>query len=73
MFKLSNSYIMSITMINSREGSKPSVSLIIKNIRVLHNYLIPFLNEMEFLSKKGLDFSDFKVICSAVYNGITKI
>jgi hypothetical protein len=28
---------------------------------------------MVFLSKKGLDFNDFKIICKAVYNGIHRI
>jgi len=73
MFKLRNSSIISITKSNSKENSKASVSLIIKNIRVLHNYLIPFFSEMEFLSKKGLDFADFKFICIAIYNGIHRI
>jgi len=31
---------------------------------------LPFLEEMAFLSKKGLDFNDFKLICLAVYNGV---
>ena len=73
IFKLNNSSTISITMVNSREKSKPSVSLIIKNIRVIHNYLIPFLNELEFLSKKGLDFNDFKIISIAIYNGLHRI
>jgi hypothetical protein len=73
LFKLRNSSIISITKNNARENSKASVSLIIKNIRVLHNYLIPFFNEMEFLSKKGLDFADFQIICIALYNGIHRI
>ena len=73
MFKLINSSIISITKSNSKENSKASASLIIKNIRVLHNYLIPFFSEMEFLSKKGLDFADFKFICTAIYNGIHRI
>lgn len=73
MFKLKNSSIISITKSNSKENSKASASLIIKNIRVLHNYLIPFFSEMEFLSKKGLDFADFKFICTAIYNGIHRI
>jgi hypothetical protein len=72
-YKLINSSIISILQVDSRERGKPSVSLVIQNLRVLHNYLIPFLGDMEFLSKKGLDFSDFKVICYAIYNGIHRI
>jgi hypothetical protein len=41
----------------------------IKNIHVLNNYLIPFLSEEEFMTKKGTDFLDFKLICNIVYNG----
>ncbi len=73
MFKLSNSSIMSIIKSNTREKSKPSVLLVIKNIKVLHNYLIPFFNEMGFLSKKGLDFVDFRIITNAIYNGAHRI
>jgi hypothetical protein len=43
--------------------------LLIKDIHILHNYFIPFLNKMEFLTKKGKDFNDFQIICRAVYNG----
>jgi hypothetical protein len=73
IFKLSNSSIMSIIKSNTREKSKPSVLLVIKNIKVLHNYLIPFFNEMGFLSKKGLDFVDFRIITNAIYNGAHRI
>lgn len=74
-FKLSKSSIISITMKNARANSKPSVSLIIKNLKVIHNYLIPFFTETEFLflSKKGVDFVDFKLICMSVYKGIHRI
>ena len=60
-------------MLKARNNSKASVSLTIKNIRILNNYFIPFLEEMVFLSKKGLDFNDFKIICKAIYNGVHRI
>jgi hypothetical protein len=41
----------------------------LKNIYVLNNYLIPFLDECEFITKKGKDFNDFKIICNTVYKG----
>lgn len=52
--------------------SKPTVTFDIRDIRILHNYFIPYLNKLDFLSKKSLDFSDFKIICKAVYNGVHK-
>lgn len=41
----------------------------VKNTNVLINYLIPYLDKMTFISKKGLDYKDFKLICKAIYNG----
>lgn len=69
LYKLKNTSNILVTL-NKARNNKGSVSLIIKNIRILNNYLIPFLEEMVFLSKKGLDFNDFKLICLAVYNGV---
>lgn len=72
--KLDNSSIIIITHVPSRKsGSLPSVSLAIKNIRVLNNYLIPFFDNLVFLSKKGQDFIDFSIICHAIYNGIHRV
>ena len=33
---------------------------------------MPFLDDMTFLTKKGKDFKDFKIICKVVYNGAYK-
>ena len=41
----------------------------IKNLHFLNNYLIPFFENVEFLTKKGKDFNDFKIICKAIYDG----
>lgn len=57
LFKLKSSSIMSINKQKPRLG-KPTVIFLIKNIFVLNNYLIPFLDSMEFISKKGFDFQD---------------
>jgi len=73
LYKLKNSSNILVTMLKARNNSKASVSLTIKNIRILNNYFIPFLEEMVFLSKKGLDFNDFKIICKAIYNGVHRI
>nr|AZL93776.1 LAGLIDADG homing endonuclease [Endoconidiophora resinifera] len=72
LFKLKSSSIISINKQKARLG-KPTVILSIKNIFVLNNYLIPLLDSMEFISKKGCDFKDFKVICGAVYRGTHKL
>ena len=53
-------------------NSKPTVCLEIRNINVLHNYFIPFLTNLSFLTKKGLDFADFTLICKALYAGAHK-
>jgi hypothetical protein len=39
----------------------------------LNNYFIPYFDDVVFLSKKGLDFLDFKIISGAVYKGLHKI
>lgn len=69
LYKLKNSSIIAVTTVKPRKNSKSSVSLIIKNVRVLNNYLVPFLEDMIFLTKKGKDFQDFKTICRVVHNG----
>lgn len=56
----------------NEQKEKPSVIFIVKNIRVLNNYLVPYFNTMVFNSKKGEDFLDWKLICEAVYKGSHK-
>jgi len=73
MFKLKRSKIIALNNISAREKGKASILLVIKNIKVLNNYLIPYLKDMKFITKKGLDFSDFIVICRAVYNGSHRV
>lgn len=68
-FKIENT---AINTQKARNNSKGSVLFIIKDIRILHNYFVPFLTEKVFLSKKGLDFLDFKLICQLVYYGVHK-
>ena len=41
----------------------------ITNTNVIVNYFIPFLNAMSFITKKRLDFNDFKIMSTAIYNG----
>jgi hypothetical protein len=63
-----------ITIVNSDKAinnSKPLATFMIKNIHILNNYLVSFLSKdgLEFITKKGKDFLDFKIICKAVYIG----
>jgi hypothetical protein len=69
LYKLKNSSIIAITTVKARNNAKSSVSLIIKNINVLNNYFIPFFAHSKFLTKKGLDFYNFKLISKAVFIG----
>lgn len=75
MQKLNSSSIIAIGKNKAINNSKPLATLTIKNIHFLNNYLIPFLNESgcKFISKKGLDFNDFKIICKAIYIGAHRI
>lgn len=74
LYKLKNSSTIAVAEVKARNAnSKSSVTLIIKNINVLNNYLVPFFADMEFLTKKGIDFKDFKIICKAIYDGAHRI
>lgn len=54
---------------NARATYQGAVRIILKQISILNNYLIPFFTSLEFKSKKGLDFADFKLICANIYIG----
>lgn len=71
-FKLLNSKAIAINKVKAREIGKPSVVLLIKNIKILNSYFIPYLENMSFITKKGLDFNDFKIMTSAIYKGSHK-
>ena len=72
VFKLHNSSNIAINDQKARNNSKSSVLLIIKDVRILYNYFVPFLADKIFLTKKGLDFLDFRLICKLIYFGIHK-
>ena len=67
--KLESSNVISLGKGKAVNNSKPLTLLTIRNVHFLNNCFIPFLNEKEFISKKGLDFKDFKIICNAIYIG----
>ena len=64
--------MISVSLKKAVGNSKPAVTLDIRDIRILHNYFLPFLGGLSFLSKKFKDFVDFKIICQTVYNGAHK-
>jgi len=68
MFKLKCSSAISIKRGKAVNNSKSSAVVVINNTNILNNYLIPYLENMPFITKKGKDFDDFKIICTAVYN-----
>ena len=69
MFKLKSSSAITIKRGKAVKNSKPLAVVTIRNTNILIHYLIPYLENMRFITKKGKDFCDFKIICTAVYNG----
>lgn len=67
--KLECSSVISIGKGKAVNNSKPLATLTIKNTHFLNNVFVPFFDEMKFISKKGLDFKDFKLICHAIFIG----
>ena len=60
-----------IAILESKDINNPksSMKLRVLNTNILMNYFKPFLNNMTFITKKSKNFNDFKIICSAIYNG----
>lgn len=70
LYKLKNSSTIAVTTVKAIDSSsKSKAALIIKNINVINNYIIPYFSDMKFLTKKGKDFEDFKIISQAIYKG----
>lgn len=74
IWRLNNTPVIGINTQKARNNSKGSVLIIIKDIRILHNFIVPFFEGLRpyFLSKKAQDFDDFKLMCRAVYYGVHK-
>lgn len=69
LFKLHGSQLISINYVKAvSANSKPQVFLAIENIRILYNYVLPYLKSLPFLTKKFKDFNDFTLICDSVYH-----
>lgn len=70
LYKVKNTNTIAIASIKARTiNSQSCVSMTIQNINLLNNYLIPFFGNEEFLTKKGKDFYDFKIMCKVIYDG----
>ena len=69
LYKLKNSSTIAVTTVKATNNSKSSAAITIKNVNLLQNYFLPFLDRMKFLTKKGPDFKDLKMICRVVHNG----
>jgi len=72
IWKLEQTAGMGINIQKARGNSRSSVLFLIKNLHILQNFLIPFFDKLVFLSKKGKDFNDFKIICRTIYYGIQR-
>ena len=68
LFKLNNSELISINDVASKDNAKPQVFIGIENIRILMNYLLPYLKSLHFLTKKFKDFKDLILICYVIYH-----
>lgn len=69
LIKANNTKLFNLSIEKSRNNAKPQIKLVISQIDYLFNIFIPFLNSLDFKSKKALDFSDFKLITSLIYQG----
>lgn len=67
--KIENTSAIAINNQKAINNSKGSILLIIKNVNLLYNYLIPYLDSLEFITKKYKDYQDFKVLVKVVYYG----
>jgi hypothetical protein len=64
--------VISVSLKKAVGKSKPAVTFDIRDIRILHNYFLPYLDNLNFLSKKFKDFCDLKIICQTIFNGAHK-
>lgn len=54
----------------SKQVGKPMYSLNIEGLYFIYNFFIPLLSNLEFQSKKKLDFEDWKLICQLMALGL---
>jgi hypothetical protein len=72
LIKLNTSKGIVVKYQKGRNKSKPTYMLLIKDIRIIHNYVIPYFNNMRpyFITKKLKDFEDLILVSNAVYYGV---
>ena len=68
-FKAINTKVFNLSIEKARGNSKAKVKLAIFQIDYLFNIFIPFLESLNFQSKKKLDFNDLKLITTLIYQG----
>lgn len=75
LFKLNSFELISINHVPPKGNSlSPAgigallVFIGIENIRILYNYLLPFLKGLPFLTKNFKDFNDLILICYIIYH-----
>ena len=72
LFKMNNTSTINLNYNKARNNSKPSYRLLIKNIWVMNNYFMPFIESMKdnFISKKYNDFNILNILVKGVYYGL---
>lgn len=73
LIKANNTKLFYLEIEKSKGNTKSKIKLSIFQIDFLVNIFIPFLEKLEFQSKKKLDFYDFKLITTLIYQGKHKI
>ena len=69
LFKLKYSNVVKIFHEKSSKQSKPLVGFYIKDLHFINNYLLPYFNSGNFISKKDKDLKDLNIISTAIYKG----
>jgi hypothetical protein len=67
--KANNTKLFNFNLEKARGNAKPILKLSLFQLDYLFNIFIPFLNNLKFKSKKKLDFNDFKLITTLIYQG----
>lgn len=68
-FKANNTKVFNLKIEKAKGNTKAKINLAIFQIDYLFNIFIPFLESLNFQSKKKLDFNDFKLITTLIYQG----
>ena len=69
MIKSNNTKLFNLSIEKPRNKAKSKIKLVISQIDYLFNIFIPFLDSLDFKSKKALDFYDFKLMTTLIYQG----